>query len=329
MSLANHIMQQSTNPPPLPCGCQSNNLHHMQRYDQFEQSRHEPVHYPPGIQSSYHREYTAKSRPSDGLGVMSAKEAFALGKNPISGLSNQTRPRMEGHTTMSREYLSSPPVDTDLNRQWADNNRSSAQTDHLAREGGKGEGKKWTTEYRVANQDAGKEVIVGAGPGKVVRAPKERLESKTVYTGSYTPKGGQKDYVDPRKTYAENLKVVRSYFDANNVGVGKGTAHPTRDTTTYFEEFVKTKKEQRGIPLDAAPAQPLGARPSAVNNWRTARGPLQASTVYQKDFKDQHMVACPLQGRHLQAASPNSQLSPGNKDYRKRFDLASEKSSRR
>lgn len=288
-----------------PCTCEL--AHH--RFDRFERHHMEPSHYPKGIQSSYTREYKEKAVNGDNAGVYapkysksSAEDAFKVRRNPITGAINGQAP-IEMNTTNHKDYRRMPLE----NNHWSNENKAQANLDHLSSllPGDKASWKP-STEYREANNMAGKEIIIPAHAKQSLPKKTDKIESKTNYTKDYTPKIGQRDYTDPRPAYEENKKIALSGLSANNLAIGGAFAHPGKTKTTTYEDNFKRKATSRAdsglIPATYGGSIGGGlSKPTALNNWHSSKQRLEGESIYHHDYQKQNTVDCCCPETHIQA----------------------------
>ena len=149
---------------------------------------------------------------------------------------------MDLHTTNNTEYKRMP---IEANG-WSKENKAKFSADHITELMDRQTGNnRYTTEYKDSTMTAGKDVILPAGAGRLVKPIPEKMEGRTLYSNDYTPKIGRKGYVDPSIEYQDNKKIVRSGLAANNLGIGGGRLPVNKDSTTYNDTFAKQSASTR------------------------------------------------------------------------------------
>ena len=167
--------------------------------------------------------------------------AYNKKRNPITGVSDK-QAQMDLHTTNNKEYKRQPIETND----WSKENKAKFGADHITELIDRQSGiNRYTTEYKDSTMTAGKEIIIAAGAGRMVKPTPEKMEGKTLYSNDYTPNIGRKGYVDPSIEYQDNKKIVRSGLAANNLGIGGGRLPVNKDSTTYNDTFTKQTASAR------------------------------------------------------------------------------------
>ena len=267
------------------------NLRKYDRFDHFHQPRVEPTRYPETISSWYKVHYRGEQNSPQVVEGDNRRHT-----DPITGVSRAKMPSMDMVTT-NRKELDRKRIDPRDMFKYENTNK----VDHLAREHEK-EDLAWrkSTEYRDSS-NMQREIVQGAGAGRTKYKERPKVEKETVYSKDFTHKQKEKGFIDSRKIYKDNIELVRSYFSANNIGVGKGFVHPLKDSSTYKQSYrdLRENKRDGGVVAEGRSVR-SGAvsgrvektkersdfgrikKMGPLNYWGSAR--MEQKTQYQHEF---------------------------------------------